>query len=566
MSIYSTVESGTSFHRSRFSKSISYTKRYDCKFGKIIPVLEKFVLPGDVWRIGGDVLVRFQPQLAPSLTMSTFRVRYFFVPLRLLESNAELIITGSNDGHLYSGTLPEFPNFLNGANKVTDPNCYKVSKHSLFDYFGCQVGDYEKIKNEKFLPAQYWNKGYFRILWDYYFDENISSPHAGFADFESYWNAMKVYGADVNPQSALIPKDYFSSALPWQLKGIAPTISMSGTGTFTPNYNFLTVADTYQAVGDNFGFDLKGRKPSEFFPQIGTLFNGSKDGNWPAQVDGSTEIDAFNQAVLDGLNQPQTVSFTAGSFNADEFRTMMQQTRIFERLARCGSRYTEYLRSTFGTAPADDTLQRAQYLGGWKLPIITTEVLQTAEDGSTPVGTMRGHGITRGGNKINTFYAKEFGIILGLAHIMPNIEYTTGCPREMSYKSRFDFFNPSFQHLSEQEVRNGELYVDFTGGDSSDNDNTFGYQAYANELRSSTDKTVGDLRDSLAYWTQSISFNSRPNLNNAFVDSDSYLANFNQNFAVSGVNAYPCIVQFRNNLDVYRPMVRYATPGLVDHL
>ena len=88
MSIYSQSEPGTSFHRSRFSKSISYTKRYDCQFGQIIPVLEKFVLPGDVWRISGDCLVRFQPQLAPSLTSSNVRVRYFFVPLRLLEENA----------------------------------------------------------------------------------------------------------------------------------------------------------------------------------------------------------------------------------------------------------------------------------------------------------------------------------------------------------------------------------------------------------------------------------------------------------------------------------------------
>lgn len=135
----------------------------------------------------------------------------------------------------------------------------------------------------------------------------------------------------------------------------------------------------------------------------------------------------------------------------------------------------------------------------------------------------------------------------------------------MSYKSRFDFFNPSLQHLSEQEVRNGELFVDFTGGDNSDNDETFGFQAYANELRSSIDKTVGDLRDSLSYWNQSISFSSRPELNNAFISSGTYRANFNQNFAVNGADAYPVIVQFRNNLDVYRPMVRYATPGLVDH-
>ena len=100
MSIYTLVESGTSFHRSRFSKSISNRMDYDCQFHQLVPVLKRFVLPGDIWRIGGDVLVRFQPMLSPTLTPNSFRVRYFFVPLRLVEPNAELVITGSKDGHL----------------------------------------------------------------------------------------------------------------------------------------------------------------------------------------------------------------------------------------------------------------------------------------------------------------------------------------------------------------------------------------------------------------------------------------------------------------------------------
>ena len=190
MSIYTVNESGTSFHRSRFSKSISYIKKYDCQFGRVIPVLEKFVLPGDVWRIGGDALVRFQPQLAPSLTSCTLRVRYFFVPLRLLDENAELIITGSQDGHLYSGTLPEFKNFVADGDKVAKPNCYKVVKHRFWDYMGVQCGDYEAIKNEKFLPAQYWNKGYHRIIWDFYWDENLKSERINYSSFEDFWNAQ----------------------------------------------------------------------------------------------------------------------------------------------------------------------------------------------------------------------------------------------------------------------------------------------------------------------------------------------------------------------------------------
>ena len=118
MGIYSTVESGTNWLRTRFHKSISYEKDYDCRFGDIVPVLEKFCLPGDVWRIGGQVLVRFQPMLSPTLTKNYFKVRYFFIPLRQIEENAELVITGSKDGKLYTESLPVFKNFVDDADKT----------------------------------------------------------------------------------------------------------------------------------------------------------------------------------------------------------------------------------------------------------------------------------------------------------------------------------------------------------------------------------------------------------------------------------------------------------------
>lgn len=543
MSIYSTVESGTKQYRSRFHKSISFSKKFDCRFGEAIPVLAKFVLPGDVWRIGGQALVRFQPMQTPSLTPCYMKVRYFFVPLRLLDSNTELILTGSKDGHLYSGTLPDFPNLFYGANKINFPDCYKIKKYSFWDYLGCQIGDYENFATDSCLPAQYWNKAYLRIRYDYYDDENIGVIHNTYPDFETFYADTQKQGADVNIFGVALPKDYFTSSLPWQLKGVAPTITLGiGSVDFTNCFDLNNYSDQAFPVGVR---DVPEK-----------LVAGTVVGNKISDAGIS-----FTQNALNALNKAQ-VSLS-GSLDADDIRTMFAETRIFERLARSGSRYTEFLRSNFGTAPADDTMQRAQYLGGWKLPIVTTEVLQTAADGPNPVGTMRGHGITNGGNNISTFYAKEFGVIFGIAHFLPQIEYTQGCPKEFSYKSRFDFFNPSFQHLSEQEIRKGEIFI----GSDGENDNTFGFQAYANELRSSVNMTVGDFRDTLKAWTQSIDYgNTRPNLNFAFINSFSYLANFNKCFAVTSTTHRPILCQFYNDLDVYRPMVKYSTPGLVDHL
>ena len=51
----------------------------------------------------------------------------------------------------------------------------------------------------------------------------------------------------------------------------------------------------------------------------------------------------------------------------------------------------------FGVKPRDDRLQRPEYLGGSKNPVIISEVLQTSStDATSAQGNLAGHGITVG--------------------------------------------------------------------------------------------------------------------------------------------------------------------------
>lgn len=525
MSIYSTVESGTQMYRSRFS--LGHTKIFDMDFGTLVPAMMKFVLPGDVWKCGANLLIRYQPTLAPPLTRAWARMRYFFVPLRLIEPNTEKIITGSQNGKLIETSLPTFEGAFD---KVTNAANYDVVKYSFYDYMGIPCVNYSQIKNDKCIPAAYWLKSYCRSWFDFYRDENFEAAN----DFDSWVNNICL---PLGGKRYLLPvclhKDYFTSSLPWQLKGTAPTIEISG--------GYADFTNCVSASGP-------GSINVSYSPSSGPGNGLSLDGS----IANSYLVSSLNKNTIQGV----------GTINMDDLRTMAAQTRVFERLARTGSRYTEYIRANFPTYPRDDSLQRAQYLGGFKQPIVTTEVVQTGSNDSTDVGTLRGHGISSGGNMIKPFVAQEFGIIMGLLDIMPELQYTQGIDREFTYRSRFDFFNPSFQHLSEQEVRNGELFISPNDGK---NDEVFGYQAIYNELRTSRDIVVGDMRDSLSYWTQAVNFSSRPNLNSNFLSAANYQANFKQPFSVQS-GAMPIIVQCGNILDVYRPMVKYGTPGLVDHL
>lgn len=543
MSIYSKNETGTRLFRSRLN--IGYRKLFDMDFAKLIPFCAKFILPGDIGKIGAECFIRYQPTIAPPLTRSWARLRWFFVPLRLVESRFEEIVTGSKNGKLITTDLPECNTIFSPYNATT--GSLNVEKYSFLDYMGCPIGDYRgfignNVPNNKaeWLPAMYWMRAYLRIWFDYYRDENLFP----YNDFEQFYQAAYANNGFLKAATSILSpslhKDYFTSALPWQLKGVAPTFD------FSPKVDFSAVFNDWGEGVSQF--------PLAFQGQVDSASEDTKYSIGAQNSNTSTDVSDLVQSIF------ERAKVTAGSMTLDDLRTMAAQTRVFERLARCGSRYTEYLHANFGVAPADGTLQRAQYLGGFSQPIVTTEVVQTGGD-STEVGTLRGHGISSGGNSIGVHKFKEFGVLFGLIDVMPELVYTQGIPREYTYKSRFDFFNPTFQHLSEQEVRNAELYV----GTDGENGEPFGYQAIYNELRTSHDQVVGDLRDQLSYWQQAITFSSRPNLNQAFIQADNYLNDFKRPFQVLD-GAMPIICDIGNHLDFWRPMVRYGTPGLVDHL
>ena len=85
----------------------------------------------------------------------------------------------------------------------------------------------------------------------------------------------------------------------------------------------------------------------------------------------------------------------ASTFDVADLRTVVQIQKWMERNARSGVRYTEFLLSHFGVAARDERLQRPEYIGGSKSPVIVSEVLQTSStDAVTPQGNLAGHGIS----------------------------------------------------------------------------------------------------------------------------------------------------------------------------
>ena len=77
---------------------LSYEKKFTCDMGQLIPVMCDEMVPGDTSKVANQVVIRFQPLVAPIMHEINVYVHYFFVPYRILWDEWEDFITGGVDG------------------------------------------------------------------------------------------------------------------------------------------------------------------------------------------------------------------------------------------------------------------------------------------------------------------------------------------------------------------------------------------------------------------------------------------------------------------------------------
>lgn len=521
---------------------LSHEKRFTCDMGQLIPVTYIECVPGDTIKLGMQCVTRFQPMIAPILDSVSLTVHYFFVPSRLLMDNKDdwqTFITGGNDGTDETISLPLWQ-FCNSSGLKVDTesnpfsNGVRLGKYSLWDYFGLPLSSdknfYELGVNANSVmgfPQRAYN-----LIWnEFYRDENLCEK-------VSLNNSTVLYRS--------WKKDYFTSALPWQQRGVAPALPLSGTVPVS--------------FGAGFGIDSLKFSLNKSNPNWSTL-TAESGGN----VAVSNELLQGELGYLFG-NPSGSMSAdlsNAATFDIATLRQCMQIQRWMELNARCGVRYTEFLKAHFGLAPRDEVLQRPEYIGGTKSSIVVSEVLQTSQTSeASPQGNLSGHGLGASQDYITTYHAKEFGYIVGLASWMPKASYQQGFNRMFTRKTKFDFYFPEFAHLSEQAVTKGEIYSTF----SDDDKDVFGYQSAYNEMRSLPSFNCADMRDTYKYWHLGRIFTKVPSLNAGFLTTNPKFDGGIRKDIFAVQNEPGLIVEFGNLVKAVRPLPTFGTPGFVDHV
>ena len=556
MSVFSSVR-GNRVGRSVFN--LSHVKRFTCDMGELIPALFLECVPGDTFKIGADVVTRFQPLVAPILDSVDMTVHYFFVPSRLCFDNDkdwETFLTGGKDGTDESVSLPLWGFDYIYKDTPNDPfsnGCY-IGRYSLWDYFGLPLklsssqsdaDFYPQVRNSCHING-FAEKCYNLVFNEYYRDENLLEP------------------VQLNNNTVLYrswKKDYFTSALPWQQRGISPALPISGSVPVNFGDVYFTSPITFSTAGGDRG------SLNSFYA------NSSVDGGNNLAIGLYHTSDTTKRGLVSDFGGKATSSNTtvdlsnATTFDVAVLREAFQIQRWLELNARGGVRYTEFLKAHFGLAPRDEVLQRPEYIGGTKSSIVVSEVLQTSQttkgENGSPQGSLAGHGLGAMSDFVCTYTAKEFGYIIGIASWMPKPSYQQGVNRIFSRQTKYDFYFPEFAHLSEQAVTKGEVYA--TGNEEHDN-SIFGYQSCYSEMRYMPSFNCADMRDIFSYWHLGRIFTSDPSLNAGFLTTNPKYSGGIRKDIFADQESKGLLVQFGNVVKAIRPLPVYGTPGFIDHV
>lgn len=556
--------------RSAFDLSHLVTTTID-NGGIVFPISWFETLPTDDFDISVRSLLRCLPQVVPMYSRQRLYIYAFYSRLGDLWSGFDPFIRKGYTGN-YISQVPTL-----NSNNLTDSSSAVVKAGSPLDYFGIPQGLQFDSFFGKVSALPYMM--YFRIWRDYFCNKNFYTedrvlfPHddarfrlnddgklesavdAG-VHFYFYGDAWRdfVHGGTDARFSGFhhdYPQDYFTSALPWPQRGDAPTLSV---GSLTDLH--VSSVDPLFNV-DNFVF-YAGTN-SYMFNSAPTVSLGA------VTLYGTPTSSAASNANTGFATWLRSASFdgsvSSSSITLDAIRQLAISQRELEKMARTDGSFAEFGLTFFGESSKNAIDYRPVYIGGTYTGISFTEVLQTsATTDSSALGQYAGHGIAADNEGyIGHCHCDDYGIIMILGCIMPDVYYSQGIDRKWTRLDQSQFFLPERARLGMQPIYNKELYF---SGNATQDDGLWAYQDRCDEYRYMANRISGKIADkdaeSFNPYTQSRIFDELPNYGQVFSRASDVRKDY---LAAPSEVAYTA--QFSLDIRAVRPLPYRAMPAEV---
>lgn len=442
----------------RSRQNLSHPLVMTSDFGRLdVVYCNSDIVPGDDISLRIDGFLRGAPMPAPTYGKIDVDIRVFFVPHRILTSRANDVSTSATfswDNFITGLSANQHPYIVgNSLEKITsssDENfvgdAYLNDTLRLFSEFGLPESLYDissrRVGFRTLLVNPFRFYAYQRVWWDWFRDSSLIAE----SDIRNYLPLLTSGEIPVDvvkkvcqPRYACFKKDYFTTAKLNPQSGSSTAVSETFSGSSEVDY--------ISPSNDNIR-DLSGET---------------------------------NFASSDYLIPIQWI------------RAANALQKYLERNNLAGSRLMERFLARFGNAPSPIALDMSEYLGGssrsFNIGDITSNNEQVGIDEdvfsnafATPDGA---RGTIQGqlGGKMASdcssgeikFHAKEFGTLIAIQIIRPNVFYFQGFSRELSRGTsgdRFEYFTPEMENLGYQPVYGRELFV---GSTASYNNTVFGY-------------------------------------------------------------------------------------------
>lgn len=534
-----------SIERSQFPMSFSCVESMNA--GYLVPYRPIEVLPGDSFKIRLKDITRMATPAVPVMDDCYKDFYAFFVPRRLVWEHWQEFCGENKTGYWAQNTQYQVPHVRFEVD-IDDKPAKPVFAKSVFDYMGVPVG-VDNISVDACYSRAY------ALIWNEYFrDQNLQAAAAvPLTDDDSFYPGTgdpwltAADGGDLLPVCKF--HDYFTSALPGPQKALnAVTVPVSGLKVI--NKDSPRSADTFSP---RFYTSVNATKPAAN-ARLGVRANLGDLVSEP--IGGSAAFAGDMYMALTGVG---------GTISVNDMRTGFALQRMYEKMARGGTRYRELLKSFFGVSNGDDRMQVPEYLGHIRTRINMQQVVQTSGSNitgsDTPQGNTAAYSLTGTDDYIVDRGFTEHGILMIVCCIRQRHTYQQGIPAMFSRRKFTDFYLPTFAHLGEQPIRNKEIYATGTSTD----DQTFGFKEAWSEYRFNSNYVAGECRSSfsqsLDIWHYADDYDKLPTLTSAWIAEDA--SGIKRSLAVQSHDQFISSTYFE--IMAARPMPIHSIPGLIDH-
>lgn len=460
-------------------------------FGFCLPIFAREVIPGDQWHLDISSFLRLSPLSVPTYASIRQTVRAFYIRFSSVWLPWNDFYAGRpyvNNGSSYNfDTVPQIENsqivdfFVKNSNEVT-------SGTSDFDAIVRVSPDDEVIKKFRFkddyrrMYSLLLNLGY-KINWV------IWSPNNQYVSDNTSFSLLPILCYLRAYYDYYLPSRYSNSS---SLRQIFDKV-MYDAEDLQKILGF--VRDTLYCNFDSDYFTASWLNPNSPLTQGDTnqyTFTDPSSSPSANFVQPNNKLTPELTFVIKNTRQ--------GSLTQNSLNLLKAAYDWVVRQGLSGQRYFEQIFAQYGIKLPNILTRRCEFLGSSTSTVLTQDVTSTAStqvgDTVTALGDYagKGHAASQGSNiKLD---ANDYGMIICIHNIIPDGGYVQGRNREVMHLTREDYFQPEFDCVGMQAVRNDELFAMCDSGSEVTSghqpNGVFGFLPRYSEYRRPYDNLSGD--------------------------------------------------------------------------